>query len=80
MNRREIKSNLNRCAALILYFSTRGNAVKILKAIGFFLFHDDSFTRGQPPISVTCHWRNLSYVDTKHAMAMTEGQTERPTK
>ena len=24
---------------------------------------DDSFTRGQPLISVTCHWRILSYID-----------------
>ena len=39
-------------AALILYFSTQGNEVKIWKAIRF-LFHDDSFTRGQPPLSVT---------------------------
>ena len=26
------------------------------------LFRDDSFMRGQPPISVTGHWRILSYV------------------
>ena len=28
----------------------------------FFLFRDDSLTRDQPPISMTGHWRNLSYV------------------
>ena len=50
-----------RIAAPILYFSTRGTAVQILKAIRFFLFRDNSFTRGQPPISVIGHWRILSY-------------------
>ena len=25
---------------------------------------DDSFTRGQPPISVTGHWRIISYAET----------------
>ena len=51
-------------AAPILYFSTRGTAVQIWKAIGL-LFRDDSFTKGQTPISVTCHWRILSYVRPK---------------
>ena len=48
--------------AQILYFSTRGTAVRILKAIRFFLIRDGSFRRGQPPISVTGHWRFLSYM------------------
>ena len=34
-----------------------------LKAIQFFLFHDDSFTRDQPQISVTGHWRFSSYAN-----------------
>ena len=46
--------------APILYFSTQGTAVQMLHGIRF-LFRDDSFTRGQPPISVTGHWRILSY-------------------
>ena len=33
-------------------------AVQILESISF---RDDLFTRGQPPISVTGHWRILSY-------------------
>ena len=49
-------------AALILYFSTRGTAVQIWKAIRFFLLREDSFTRGQSPISVTGHWGILSNV------------------
>ena len=36
-------------------------AVQILKAIRVFLIRDDSFTRGQTPISVTGHWRILSF-------------------
>ena len=50
--------------APILYFSSPGTAVQIWKAIRF-LFRDDSFTRGQTPISVTCHWHILSYVRPK---------------
>ena len=49
-----------------------GAAVQILETIRFFHFTtihlrevsqicDDSFTRGQPPISVAGHWRILSY-------------------
>ena len=37
-------------------------AVQILETIRFVLSHDDSITRGQPPKSVTGHWRVLSYV------------------
>ena len=32
---------------------------QILKTISFISLQDDSFTRGQPPISVTSHWRIL---------------------
>ena len=39
-------------------------AVQILENIRFILFRDDSFTRGQPPISVTGHQCILSYVCT----------------
>ena len=44
----------------ILTASPRGTAVQISKAIRFFL-RDDSFMSGRPPISVTGHWRILSY-------------------
>ena len=39
-----------------------GAVVQILEAMRFILFRDDSFTRAQPPISVTGHWRILSYI------------------
>ena len=46
----------------------RETEIRILQAIRFFcfvfLFRDDLFTRGQPPISVTGHWRIHSYVYT----------------
>ena len=32
-----------------------------MKEYAIFYFRDDSFTRGQTPISVTGHWRILSY-------------------
>ena len=36
--------------------------VQILETIRFIIFRADSFTRGQPLIIVTGHWRILSYV------------------
>ena len=66
MNRREIKKK--RIAFKIWTVFPRvekykiGAAVQILETFRFILFRDDSFTRGQPPISVTGHWRSLSYV------------------
>ena len=52
--------------------SNKSVAVQILEAIRFILSHlrefsqlcDHSFTRGQPPISVTGHRRILSYTLT----------------
>ena len=38
-------------------------AVRILETIRFIIFRANSFMRGQPLISVTGHWRNLSYID-----------------
>ena len=38
-----------------------GTAVQILGTIRFLSFRDDSFTRSQTPVSVTGHWRILSY-------------------
>ena len=69
MNRREIKTKQKRLAFKI---STAvpgvekykiSAAVYVLETICFILFRDDSFTRGQPPISMTGHWRILSYID-----------------
>ena len=48
-------------ATTVLYFSTWGTSAQILKAIRF-LFRKYSFTRGQPPISVSGHWRILSRI------------------
>ena len=48
MNRREINNRV------------KNIAVQILETIRFISFRDDSFTKGQPPISVTGHWRILS--------------------
>ena len=64
MNRREIR---NRIA---YKFSTTvprvekykvGAAVQILETTRFILVRDDLFTTGQPSISVTGHWRILTY-------------------
>ena len=40
-----------------------GAAVQILETIRLNLVRDDSLTRSQSPISVTGHWRILSYTD-----------------
>ena len=66
MNRGKIKKN--RIAFKICNAVPRvekykiGAAVQTLETIRFILFRDDSFTRGQPPISVTGHWLILSYI------------------
>ena len=77
MNRREIKKNRIAfkiwTAVTRVEKYKIGAAVQILETIRFILFLDDllevsqlcddgSFTTGQPPISVTGHWRILSYV------------------
>ena len=65
MNRREIK---NRIAFKIWTAVTRVEkyntcaAIQILVTICFISFRDDSFTRGQSPISVIGHWCILSYI------------------
>ena len=62
MNRHEIKKNriafkISTAVACVEKYAV---VVQILEPNRFILFRDDSSTRGQPPISVTGHWRLLS--------------------
>ena len=56
------RNRINRIFSKIWNAAPRETAVQILKAIRFFLLREDSFTRGQSPISVTGHWGILSNV------------------
>ena len=58
INRRKIKKN--RIAYKILISALFYFATIYLREVSQICY--DSFTRGQPPISVTGHWRILSYV------------------
>ena len=77
MNRRKIKNRIAfkiwTAVPRVEKYAIGAAAIQILETIRP-LFHNDSFatgqkcddscTRGQPPISVTGHWRILSYVHT----------------
>ena len=64
-SRNKIKQIVSEPLHRFYIFQREGLRLRSSRLSGFFLFRDCSFTKGQPPISVTGHRRILSCVDHK---------------